>query len=471
MMSRSDNTSFLPATKGVNETPDNAMRWFWRAFLTCIILASSSLTFAARPLPESIQQEYDKYFTSFLCTSCHEKITDQHVDSFHARSFSDPLFTSQYFKELLPVVKEDPELYREAKKCIACHSPIDFVVLNGRIFSEDQFSPARSGVGCVACHTIAGYDGEAPGNGNYISKPYGERVLGPFAEKHGWHHVYSELHTKSEFCAICHNAVNRYGLEIKSTYTEWKNSPYALKNIQCQDCHMNAVGFLTEGKPVYEQGCAVNPSSSFVRAPERPRLYTHRFPGAHSKTQISGTGDIAVHIETGKTVVSPGEEITIYVFIDNSKTGHKMPSGSADLRLLWMQLNAVDGDKIIPIAAASAGAGPYDVAGKGPDDQQILGDDIPGGARIYRAIFVDKTNRQTLSSYNAVQIIFDNRLNASELRKETYFFKVPDNARGKITLRASLNYLPYPSSFSRRFGLSKPESWEITSSSKELLLK
>lgn len=436
-----------------------------------VILVFASLAFPAPPLPESIQREYNRYFSSFACRTCHEKIVDQHAQSYHAQSFSDPVFKGQYFKELLPEAKKDPELYEEAKTCIACHSPIDFIVLNGRIFSEDQVNPNWSGVGCAFCHTITGYDGESPGNGNYISKPFRERVLGPFEEKSGWHHVYSELHTKSEFCGICHNGFNRYGLETKSTFTEWKNSIYAEKKIQCQDCHMNTNGFLTEGKSVYEQGCAVSPYSWIVRAPDRPRLYTHRFPGAHSKTQISGTGGITLHIETEKPVVSPGDEVKIYIFIDNSKTGHKMPSGSADLRQLWLQLEAYDGYKTIPIPAPSMGADTYDVTGKGPFDQKVLGEDIPKGTRIYRAILVDKADIQTLSSYNAVRIIFDNRLNASELRKETYYFKVPKNVKNKIILRASLNYLPYPSSFSRRFGLPIPEVFKITFTSKELPLK
>ena len=233
---------------------------------------------------------------------------------------------------------------------------------------------------------------------------------------------------------------------------------------------MNTVGFLVQGKPVYESGCAVNPGL-IVRAPDRPKLYTHRFPGAHSKTQILGTGVITLHIETKKPIVSPGDEITIYIFIDNSRTGHKMPSGSADLRQLWLELEAYNGDKIIPIPALPMGADTYDVTGKGPFDQEILGDDIPKGNRIYRTIFVDKTGIQTLSSYNAVRITFDNRLNASELRRETYHFKVPNDVKGKLTVKASLNYLPYPSFFSRRFGLPNPGSFEISSTKKEISLK
>ena len=259
-------------------------------------------------------------------------------------------------------------------------------------------------------------------------------------------------------------------VEIKSTFTEWKNSIYAEKGIQCQDCHMNTVGFLLQGKPVYDSGCAVNPSN-IVRAPDRPKLYTHSFPGAHSRTQIFGAGVITLNMETEKTIASPGDEMTIYVFIDNSRTGHKMPSGSADLRQLWLKVEVYNGDKIMPVPALMEGPDTYDVAGKGPFDQEILGEDIPKGARIYRAIFIDKKGMQTLSSYDAVNIAFDNRLNASELRRETYHFTVPKDVKGKLTVKASLNYLPYPSSFSQRFGLPGPEAFEISSTRKEIHIK
>jgi len=440
------------------------------ALAICVIPCFTSLASETQPLPESILQEYKKCFSSLSCTSCHERIGAQHAKTYHAQSYSDPLFKGQYFKELLPQAEKDPELYQEARSCMACHSPIDYLVQNGSILSEDQVNPDWAGVGCAFCHSIAGYEGKMPGNGNFISKPSRECVYGPFVEKTKWHHFYSELHTKSEFCAICHNGVNRYGLETKSTYTEWKNSVYAERKIQCQDCHMSAVGFLPEGKPVFEEGCAVNPDLDFCQAPDRPRLYSHRFPGAHSKTQILGAGDITLQIETEKPYVSPGDEVRINIFVNNSRAGHKMPSGSADLRQIWLEFDAYDGVNKIPIPALSVGADAYDVTGKGPSDQEILGEDIPIGTRLYRAILIDKENRQTLSSYNAVKIIFDNRLNAAEIRKETYTFKVPKDVKGKINLKANLNYLPYPSSFSRRFGLPKPESFTFTSISKELPL-
>jgi len=452
---------------------NDTLKWVVRSVVSSVIIVLSSFALADPPAGDPVLPGYRNYFSDRFCTACHLKTVDQHSQSFHAQSHSDPLFKGQYFTEILPKVEQEPEFYElEAKRCIACHSPIDSIAQDGRIVSEDQINSMLSGVGCSFCHTIAGYSGEKPGNGNYISNPDGDHhMLGPFLEKNDWHHIYSELHTRSEFCAICHNGSNRHGLEIKTTFTEWKNSIFAANGIQCQDCHMNTKGFLLDWKPVYEEGPAVNPADTFVRSPNRPKLFTHRFPGAHSETQIVETGDIAVYIETEKPLVSQGDEIKITVYIDNSGTGHKMPSGSSELRQLWLELVAYNGDERIAIPAMSTRSDAYDISGNGPLDQEILGEDIPTGSRIYRTILVDKSGSRTLSSYDAVSVLFDNRLNAAELRQETYYFTVPEYVKDEITLRANLNYLPYPGSFSRKFGLQKPEPWRITSASKTLHLK
>jgi hypothetical protein len=44
---------------------------------------------------------------------------------------------------------------------------------------------------------------------------------------------------------------------------------------------------------------------------------------------------------------------------------------------------------------------------------------IKGKKGQYSTEYVDKTGKQTLSSYDAVNITFDNRLKAAEIRKET----------------------------------------------------
>jgi hypothetical protein len=408
------------------------------------------------------------YQPSSSCAECHGRIVEQYERSTHATSYEDPVFRAQYFKELLPQVPHSRYLQAEARWCAACHSPIAFVQNPDAIIKGDLVDARMSGVTCDVCHRISGFEGNSPQNGNYVISP-GQDKFGPFVHKYNWHHVYNALQTRSEFCGICHNAVNHNGLEIKSTYTEWRKSRFAAENIQCQDCHMTVLGFLRGGAPVRESGRAA--SMTVGSAPERSALYTHRFPGAHSKTQVVGA--ITLSMETNPAVASPGDEVIVRIVVDNSRTGHKMPSGSADLRQLWLAVTAEIDGRRMPVAAASRpGAGGHDVVGQGRFDKQILGDDIPAGSRIYRSIYVDDKGRQCLRSYDAVQIVFDNRLNASETREETYRFQIPRRSKATVaTLHASLNYLAYPSAFAKGLGLSAAEPVEVASVEREVRLR
>ena len=430
-------------------------------FLLCVLLIAVPSAVWSQGAPSGGMAGYQ---ASATCQGCHGTIFDEHMASQHEQSVSNPVFQAQYFTELLPQVAGNPALLEEAKLCIACHAPIAYQQGKAPVIRKDEIDPTWAGVTCDFCHTMTGFSAPAPGNGNFIGAP-ATKKLGPFRREEDWHHAYSKFQTLSEACAVCHNAVNHRGLEIKSTYTEWKNSRYAREGIQCQDCHMTTYGFLTGGKPTYASGQAAQ--MGLAQVPMRARLYTHRFPGAHSRSQVEGA--ITLGIELERSAVSPGDVIFVLIHVDNERTGHKMPSGSADLRQMWLSLQVAVGDRVIAVPAGSLrGAVPYDVAGKGPFDQEILGQDIPAGSRIYRCIFVDQSLRQTLSSYNAVRIIFDNRLDAGEIRHETYRVTIPPEARGTVALHASLNYLAYPSSFAARLGLPKPEPVEVASARAEI---
>jgi len=416
---------------------------------------------------ENLSTPTEKYWPSSTCRDCHVKAYDQHLKSMHARAFVDPVFQAQYFRELLPRIDRERELSQDAEGCISCHSPITYSKGRKLVKSKRDVSSDASGVTCDFCHTIKDFNGDKPGSGNYISVP-AKQKLGPIKSKSNWHHTYSELHTKSEFCAICHNMTNRFGLEIKSTYTEWKNSPYAEADIQCQDCHMNAKGFLIGDKPVFESG--KSSQSVLGYSPYREKLHTHRFPGAHSSEQVVGA--IKLGIEFSRPEASSGDEIMLKIIIDNSRTGHKMPTGSSDLRFMYLEVKVAARDKVISVPAGPvSGVTGYDVTGFRMSDVGTIGDDIAKGMRIYRSIFVDKMDRQTFSSYEAVKIIFDNRIDACEIREENYKFVIPEDAGEAISVEARLYYVPYPASFAEKLELPKPEAFEISSITKKFDIK
>ncbi len=155
-----------------------------------ITITLFSLVCTAAPLQGSPSPAGGASSSPSACTACHMKIVAQYEQSHHARSFSNPLVRAQYFRDLLPRVEKEPGLYTDdATGCIVCHSPMDFLERHGRIVTEDTGASAPSGIPCILCHTIKGYNGTLPGNGNYLSTHQSEPVLGPYKEKSGGHHV------------------------------------------------------------------------------------------------------------------------------------------------------------------------------------------------------------------------------------------------------------------------------------------
>jgi hypothetical protein len=420
------------------------------AFAGCIAMRGSSK--AAKPATRT--SGYDR---TSMCKGCHDQIVAQHLQSSHEQSFTNPAFQAQYLKDLLPKGEKDSDLYSEARECIACHEPVSYAMKGPNVISLQAVNPEMNGVTCDICHCITGYRGAKPQNGNYIIAP-SEKKLGPFKEQSDWHHTYSEIQTKSEICAVCHEAVNSHGLRIKATFTEWQESVFSRQGVHCQDCHMNVDGFLTAGIPRFSSGKAA--SMTVGSAPQRERLYTHQFPGAHSRTQVEGA--IALTIEATPTHLSQSRTITIDVTVDNTRTGHSMPSGSADLRLLWLEVTARIGDNLlsVPVIArepeAAEQSSLYSLAGFGKFDARLVGPEIPKGSRVYRAIFADAKGEPTLNSYDAVSKLFDNRLKAAEKRKESYSFTIPEGVKDEIVVNATLKYLPYSSTFTEPFGLPAP---------------
>jgi len=405
------------------------------------------------------------YWPSSTCAGCHPRTVQQHSESQHESSFRNPLFQAQYFEELLPRASRDPKLVEEARSCTACHAPVAWAYQRAYFTGPMPTDPSMSGVTCDLCHTITGIDGPTPRNGNFVSRP-SDKKLGPFPSDTNWHHVYSELQTKSELCATCHEAVNHNGVTVKGTYSEWKKSPAAALGIQCQDCHMTRDGFLSDdGTAQHESGKAAE--GALINAPVRAKLYTHRFPGAHSRSQVEGA--MAVAFDHLPKQARPGETIALSLLVDNRRSGHRMPTGSADLRLLWIEVTARAGAARWPVTPSKAKGG-YGVAGEGDRDDLFVGKDVPSGARVYRAVLFNDRNEQTLSSYEATRVIWDNRLDAGERRVEPYELAIPKNAAGPVQLEARVVYLSYPSALARKMSVPPAEPVEVARTSAEIPL-
>lgn len=417
------------------------------------------------------------YDPSEMCRGCHSEIYEQYRNSMHAKSFSNPLFNAQYFKEVVPRALRDQKFVSEARSCILCHAPVVYMNYTGLVATPQQVEKYESGVSCDFCHTLAGYTED----GDYMQNPSGKKqgpltsVSDLFTQNSSQHFEYSGFLPMAEYCGRCHNATNHTGVEIKSTFYEWRESSYGKRGLVCQECHMNKNGFLKGGVAEYDSGAAayLNIGTGSRAQKEHQKLHSHAFPGAHSNSQLEDA--LQIEFSVGTRSVNQMGQFPFTVLVNNERSGHKMPTGSSELRFMWLVVTAAAADGVkIPILSNSlkkSGEVNYAVAGSSPDDAAILGDDVPTGSRLYRAVLVNAAGRQSLFQYDAVKNVFDNRLGAAEIRKEVYYLKLPAGFSGKVTLEAHLYYRGAPSSFAKRMQVPDISQVLIASRKKQISIE
>ena len=426
---------------------------------------------------------YDDYENPYVCMGCHFELFKQWNASSMAKSMTNKFMQAQYFKLVLPDGKADQKVKDVIGGCIGCHAPASFVVGDIPPKPAEKNTPANYGVFCDFCHTITGMEGETPVNFNYTIDP-GKIKRGPFKDSISPHHdtAYSEFHTKAEFCGMCHNEVNPFGVMVKATYSEWKEGPYAKQGIQCQDCHMTPSGRLgDDGKPRYASGIVA------TGGPKREKYFTHRFPGAHTPGQVEGA--IKLAISADKETVSPGDTVTFTVTLTNEKVGHRFPSGSTEERQLWLHLSATDQNRINHIPFQSPKPNTPDAVygvtsnklayqnlekniNPGKPFDGFSRDALPEGDRFYHVFFEDPDGYLTLSQYYASTIVFDNRLKPKETRVETYQWEIPtDTAKGEIFIDAELNYRYMPQSFADYLEIGEIPMIEVAKARLTLFVK
>ncbi|OGC93695.1 MAG: hypothetical protein A2W25_06240 [candidate division Zixibacteria bacterium RBG_16_53_22] len=324
------------------------------------------------------------YTSSEVCARCHKDIYDLWENSMHAKSVDDPVFVADFIMVQL-ARGSDIKAY-----CLSCHAPTtsltkDYDLRNG-ISSE--------GVTCDFCHSVSAL-GTSPEQAYYTLDP-GQMKYGPFRDASSPAHetAYSENHTKSEFCAGCHELVNKHGVAVMATYSEWKNSAYAKEGIQCQNCHMP----ITYNLNVVDK--VVKESDHFLTA--------HEFRGGHSLINLQHSSTIETEVTRNGNVAKVITRVT------NSESGHKLPTGTPGRKVI---LNT----KILD---------------KG-------GNLLAEVNKVYRKVLVDDNGVIIEDNagmiLDAAQIFSDNRIAPKETRIETFEFDVPD-AIDYFTVQNTLQY-------------------------------
>jgi hypothetical protein len=244
-----------------------------------------------------------------FCGACHGPIRREWETSAMAQSWKNPVF--QAFLTDARAQLGDSTL----AGCISCHAPAASVTADYKFES----SVSQEGVTCNFCHNVSAVD-PSPKPASYTFDPDHPLLMrGPYTDADpGKAHdfVYSEIHTKGEFCAACHEHASEggIGVPIETTYDRWKASDAASGGKQCQDCHM--APYAGQAAPK-------------ISKMSREKVYSHAFHAARTPGFLDSVATLNASVEGGRLKLT----------VANRRAGHSLPGGGGGMRVIDLSVS------------------------------------------------------------------------------------------------------------------------------------
>jgi len=428
--------------------------------------------FILMELEEKVERYHSEDWTnSSKCKSCHEDIFNQWANSNHKNLVE----SNPYYMVSEALAAADMgEDFRQW--CMSCHNPSAVTTkqratshgMSGNMISNSMFEKdgetllkdyknhgnfrLEEGVSCVACHRIQKADER--GNASYslnlqnrekysfeeseseLGKWLGEKFINSKPQVHKESYS-SPLYKDSKYCASCHNEFmpehkkldKKYaGKPIVATYEEWEKSPFnnpkdPSKHKSCIDCHMTN---MSDGKFSPLKG------RSTTGGKIKKDIKVHYFSGANHflsglKSEEHEKQSIAL-LKTSAKLDIDYLNGTLKVGVKNVGAGHHLPTGVADFRQLWLDIEIKDkNDNIILLS------------GKLDKDGNLDKD-----AKSFKKVFADKNNKPVgLLFWRYEKLLSDTRIPAGERRVESYTIHKKD-IKYPISVTVKLNFRIYP---------------------------
>jgi hypothetical protein len=382
------------------------------------------------------------FLSNESCATCHERQAREFQGSMHTAAHNDPLY-----RHLAEIARREggDEVYTF---CSSCHASA--AVLTGAIpsVSDKDLAPElKAGVTCDTCHLVTALKGSQggwreEGNASLIIEQ-GMARFGPLADL-----AENRLHTsekrdffaRSEFCASCHTVIHpTSGLRIEHTYGEWKQSIYAQKGIQCQDCHMNSVEDAVKVAETLEP--VVRTGQSAVDTPSR-RIHPHFFVGGSADADRLANGPEHARMAEARlksaakmAIAAPrssaaGSDLRFEVAVQNVAAGHNLPSGVTELRRIWVDLHVVDG----------RGATLYRT------DKADGHGDFGSDTLWFGALAAGASGQPTYKLWEMQRFLTQRGIPPKGTERKTFTTKLPSQVVGPIAIEARLLYQSAPPS-------------------------
>ena len=398
---------------------------------------------------------------SATCKECHPKIFKQWADSNHRH-----LADSNPYYMVLENLAEMDRGKKFRKWCMGCHNPSAvsihqertthfmkdnvmpeplFVSGSQNLINEYKEHPNRleQGVSCITCHRIT--DAKPAGNSAYAlnltkRKKYlyedstaemkvwiSHKLINATPQMHKAEYM-KPLYKKSEYCASCHNEfLPHSGRQVVATYEQWKKSPFnnpkkPKEHKDCIDCHMT---YLEKGKFSPLQG------SSTLGGKYKKDIKVHYFAGgnyflAGLKNKENESQSIQL-LKTSAKLDLKIDKGVLLVGVKNVGAGHKLPTGAADFRELWLNITVKDRDGNIVLSSGKLNK-------KG---------DIKKGSVIFNKVFGDKEGHPVgLFFWRYEKLLKDTRIPAGKRVVEK--FPLQKISKYPLHVDIKLNFRIYP---------------------------
>jgi len=403
----------------------------------------------------------EDWTNSAKCKSCHSEIFEQWSNSNHKH-----IAGSNPYYMVMETLAGEVEGEEFRKWCMGCHNPSALSVgigksthaMDGNFVSNEHFEKGaktllkdfkeqgnfrlEEGVSCITCHQIT--DANSSGNASYKlsldRKKYtfedsksdlghwlSEKLINSNSAVHK--ESYSkELYKESRYCASCHDESHpQNNIKIVSTFEEWKKSPFnnpndKTKHKSCIDCHMTN---LKDDKFAPLKGTSTDGGVT------KEDVKVHYFAG--SNHFLTGLRDKAHEEQTLQLLRSSAKlDIALNngileVGVKNIGAGHHLPTGVADFRELWLEVEVKDRDGKLILSS-----------GKLKNDGNI-----EDGGRLFQKVFGDENHKPVgLLFWKYKTLLSDTRIPAGERRVEK--FRLQKEVKYPIQATVKLNFRIYP---------------------------
>lgn len=356
----------------------------------------------------------------------------------HAQSALNPRFFSLYNGESLSGVPDSLGYKRDfpgtAGNCATCHAPAAADV-GEQYFANADMNELEGveleGIFCEFCHKVGDvyldpmtglpYD-NAPGIVSmrlYRSDSgAGEMLFFGTLDDVTRRVSYLPLEKTSQFCAPCHQ-FSYWGTPIYESFSEWLDSSYAARGIECQACHMRATDLHYFVYP--EKGGLTR---------EYHRTANHLQPGASDETLLQNTVALTV------TATISGGVVVVDTTLYNAFAGHHVPTDFPGRQMLLVLAATDDEGAPLPLlegetlpAWAGSGDSPHDYAGQ------------PG--RGYAKLLRDVATGEmpTVAYWKQTLLVADTRLPAETADYLHHTFQAPAQGQVHLTARVVLRRL------------------------------